>query len=130
VWVPHIAIARIRAPVTVVIQIFITDDIVRDVSRGTRVLVAAVASVAPVIEVVGRTEILEVRIQRIRAAEGGTLAGVERVGLPVASRFPFSFPHADDSIVSVFAGFDPVASGLEDGESLIGRVDLKDIVTA
>ena len=55
---------------------------------------------------------------------------MQRVRLPVAGRFAFPFANTDNGVTPVLAGFHPIPARLEDGERLIGRVDLKDIVAA
>jgi hypothetical protein len=50
--------------------------------------------------------------------------------LPVAGRLTFALANADHRVSSVFAGFNPVSARLEDGERLIGRVNLKHVVAA
>jgi hypothetical protein len=44
-----------------------------------------IPAIAPIVETVGASEILHLRVQRICPIEGGALPGMERVGLPVAS---------------------------------------------
>jgi hypothetical protein len=53
VRIPHRSIVALLRPVAVVIQIFIADDGIRDVLRGSELLFMLVALHGPLIEVVG-----------------------------------------------------------------------------
>ena len=55
---PDVPIARIRPPVTVVIQIFKPDDIRRAILRRARILIAALTRVAPIVKVIGIPNLL------------------------------------------------------------------------
>src|SRR5579864_91158 len=81
---PNVAIAGLRAPVAVFIQVLVPDDIMRNVARGLRVFVAPVATLAPVVEVVGTTEILHLGVEPVCTLHRRALPGVHRIGLPVA----------------------------------------------
>src|SRR5438270_9627810 len=49
---PNGAVLGHRAPASVVVEVFITNDIGRNIARGLRAIFAAVAVTAPMIEVV------------------------------------------------------------------------------
>ena len=59
---PDVPVAGRRAPVAIVIQIFVTDDIVRHISGRPRILVAMITAVAPVVEVVRSADIFNLGI--------------------------------------------------------------------
>ena len=127
---PNVAIVRSWAPVAIFIEIFVTHNIVRHVSCRLRTFIAAGSPIAPVVKVVRRAKVFHLGIQCICALESSSLSGVQRVGLPVAGRFPSSLANADHGVASVLTCFDPVSARLEDGERLVGCVDLKHIVAA
>ncbi len=88
----------------------------------------AVAVFAPPIESVRLSNLFDVRIQSIRAAEGYPLPRVYVVRLPVAGGFALAFAHGNDGIGSIFAGFYSISTWLIDGECLIGCVDFEYVI--
>ena len=129
VRIPDVAVVAFIAPVSVIVQVVVADDVGRDIASGTRILPAVIAVVGPVIELVGIADLFHVGFEGIGAAESGSLSGVDFVGLSVASGFAVSFADRDDSVAAVFAGFHAITSGLVNGERQIRRVDLKGFVT-
>ena len=87
VGVPDVAVVRIVAPVAIVIQILIADDIVGQILRRARVVITVIAAVRPVIKLIGSADINYIGVQRVCPAESASLSGVQRVGLAVAGRF-------------------------------------------
>jgi hypothetical protein len=81
---PNVAITGIWTPVPAVVQVFVSDDIMRDISRRPRIFIAVVAAIAPVVEIVGITEIFHLRVQPIRSFEGGALARANGISLSAA----------------------------------------------
>jgi|APLak6261663012_1056037.scaffolds.fasta_scaffold22375_2 hypothetical protein len=51
---PHIAVFRIATPGAVAVEILIPDDVWRNIARGRRVIVAAVAGARSTVEIVIR----------------------------------------------------------------------------
>src|ERR1019366_4299017 len=96
VWVPDVTIVPIIAPASMVIQIFVADDIAGHILRRARIIVAMIAAVGPVVELVGASEVFYIGVQRIgSSAEGGFLSGVQGVGLAVAGGLAFAAAQAD-----------------------------------
>jgi len=62
---PDIAIVVIIVPVIILIQIFVPDDVIGDIRRGARLIVAVIAIVGPVIELVGSAKVKHFGVQRI-----------------------------------------------------------------
>ena len=125
---PDVPVAGLRTPVAVFVQVLVADHIGRDISGRPRVFIALIAAVAPIIEVVRSTEILDLGIQRIGSIESGALARMQCVGFPVAGRFAFTLANANHGVTSILTRFHTVSSRLENRECLIGSVDLKRII--
>src|SRR5258707_4666914 len=67
---PNGAVLGHRAPATVVVEVFVTNNIGRNVARGLRAIFAAVAVTAPVVEgVAGIARSLNVRGQVVGARQ-------------------------------------------------------------
>ena len=129
VWVPDVTIVPIVAPASMVIQIFVADDIAGHILRRGRIIVAMIATVGPVVELVGATEAFYIGVQRIGAsAEGGSLSGVQGVGLAVARGLAPAVAQADDGVGAVFTSVQPVVSGLGNRKGQVRCIDLEVIV--
>src|SRR5579863_1835280 len=102
----------------------------RDISRRRRIFIAMVAGVAPVVEVVGIPEIIDLGIQPIGPLEGPALPAMQRVSLSVPCGFTSAFANADHGVFSILTRFYAVPPWLKDGERLIRSVDFKYIVVA
>ena len=70
---PHVSIFRIRAPGAVVVQVLVADDVGRDVTRRSRVIVVSLAFVAPVVKVIAITGLVNIRLQVISSGESAAL---------------------------------------------------------
>src|SRR5256885_15122031 len=91
-------------------------------------LAALVAVVCPVIELVGSSDLFHVGVQRIGAAECGSLSGMDCVGLAVTGGLAVAFANRDNGIASIFTGFQAIISRLRNGEGQVWSVDLENIV--
>jgi hypothetical protein len=125
---PDIAIFRLRRPVAIVIQVFVSDDISRNISSGPCILISVVSVIAPVVEIIRRANILHLSVQRVCAVECGALSRVHGICLPVPRRLAFSFANTHNGVGSVFTSLYAVAARLVDGERLIWSINLKDFV--
>ncbi len=126
VWVPDMTIVPIIAPASIVIQVFVADDIAGHIFRRARIVVAMIAAGGPVVELVGATEVFYVGVERIgSAAEGGSFSGVQGVGLAVAGGLASAVAQADDGIAAVFTSVQPVVSGLGNRECQVRCIDLE-----
>ena len=117
------------APVAIVIKIFITDNIGRQVVRRSRSFITVFALISPVVELIRLADVVDFRVQCLGAAEGTLLSSMQRKRLSVAGGFTLTFAHADYCVGAIFAGLQPIAPRLVDRKSLVGCVDLEDIVT-
>ena len=129
VWVPDVTIVPIVAPASMVIQIFVADDIAGHILRRGRIIVAMIATVGPVVELVGATEVFYIGVQRIgSSAERDSLAGVQGVGLAVARGLAPAVAQVDDGGGAVFTSVQPVVSGLGNRKCQVRCIHLEVIV--
>src|ERR1019366_7475261 len=96
--------------------------------RRARVIVTVIATVCPVIELVGSADVNYLGVQRVRPAESASLSGMQRIGLAVASRLASALAYADDRVGAVFTSLYPIASRLGNRKRQVRRIDLVDIV--
>jgi hypothetical protein len=127
---PDVAVSRIVAPVAVVIEVLVADDIGRKVVRGAGIIVAVIAGFGPCVEVIRTVKLFHIGVGLIRTAKCGALAAAQFVALASARGLAIAFANADDGVVSIAADFDAIMTGLKDGEGLIGCVDLEVVVFA
>jgi hypothetical protein len=59
---PDVSVVGIVAPVAIVVEIVIADNIVREILRGTGVVVAMVSGVSPGVEGVWTPDLLDIGI--------------------------------------------------------------------
>ena len=125
---PDVAVGRIVAPVAIVVEVLVADDIGRKVVRGARIIVSVIAGFGPSIKVVRTVKLFHIGVKLIGTAECGALAAAEFIALASARGFAIAFANADDGVVSIGADFNAIMTGLEDGEGLVGCVDLEIVV--
>ena len=122
------SVAGVVAPVAVVVEIFIANDVLREVVSGARVVPTTIAAFRPSIELVGIADLLDVGIQRISAVEGGSLPGVDGIRLTIACGFALSIAKSDYRVAAIFARFNTIISGAIHVERQVWCVDLDRIV--
>jgi len=127
---PNVAVGAIVAPVAVVIEILIANDIVREILGRTGIVVAMIAFVRPIVKGIGIVEIGHFGIELIGAAERSALPAVQAKILAVAGGFAFAFANADDRVITVGAGLDAIMSRLTNRECLVRSIDLEVIIPA
>src|SRR5690349_16554765 len=88
----------------------------------------AVASLPPIVKFIDTASANHIGTNRVRAGERSSFAGMNRVSLAAACRFTFPAAHGHKCGVSVLTRLNPIATGLQDGERLIGRVHFKDLL--
>jgi hypothetical protein len=125
---PNVAVGGVIAPVAVAVEVFVADDIRREVVRGRGIIVAVIAGFGPSVEVVRTVKLFHVGVKLVGTAECGALATAEFVALASARGFSIAFANADDGVVSIRADFDTIVTGLQDGEGLVRRVYLEVVV--
>jgi hypothetical protein len=126
-WEPDVAIFAVRAPIAIVIEVLEADDIARAVSGGTRIVIAALARVAPVVEIIRSANLIHFCVERVRTTERGVLAGMQRIAPTVAGGLAFAFTDGHDTVGPVLGRLDSVAAGPKGGEGLVGGIDFKDV---
>src|ERR1700733_14801697 len=84
-----------------------------------------VAVVSPVIEIVGRINVLDVGVELVGSAEGAALTGVQVESLAVTRGLAGAFAHADDGVTPVRAGLHAIVTGLKDRKCLVGSIDFE-----
>jgi hypothetical protein len=127
---PDVAVGAIVAPVAVVIEILVADDIVRQILCRTGVVIAMIASLGPGVEAIGIAEIGHFGIELIGAAKRSALPAVQAKILAVAGGFAFAFANADDRVITVGAGLHAIMSRLTNRECLVRSIDLEVIIPA
>ena len=99
------------APSAIVIEIFITDYIRRNVAGGGGVILVIVAVTAPAIEVIVTTEAVKVGGELISSSERGVLIGMHGEGLTATRHFAFAAPDGDGRRVARFIDLKAVVTG-------------------
>ena len=129
-WKPHVAVFRRRPPIAVVVEIFNPNQIARTVTSRTRVIIAALSRVRPVVELVGVVDLLHLGGQLRRAAERYALSRMDGVFLAIPGRNTFAFANRHYRVIAVLRSFNPIPSGLKGSKRLVRSVDFKNIVAA
>ena len=122
---PDVSVVGIVAPVAVVVEIVIADDVGCEVVRRAGIVMAVVASFRPTIERIGLADLFDIGIERIGAAESAGLSAVQRIGLPVAGGLAFAFADGNDGVAAIFAGINAVVAGLSDRKCQVRGIDLE-----
>jgi hypothetical protein len=127
---PDLAIFGVAPPDAVLVQVLIAHHFWRDVAHGTRALLAVVAFLAPVVEIVAVAPVNLVDIGRegFCAVHRGPLSGLDCVGTAGATRFSFSVGHGDDRAASVFAGLQAIVPRPQNRKRLVGGIHFEDLV--
>ncbi|MGC2793790.1 MAG: hypothetical protein WA899_17350 [Candidatus Sulfotelmatobacter sp.] len=107
------AIARIVAPVAVVIKVIEADYIPREILRRAGKVVAVVAALGPGIEFVRIVNRLDIGIERVGSAECGSLPAAQREGLACTRRCALAGTDTDYRITSIGTRLDAIMPGLE-----------------
>src|ERR1700687_224830 len=123
---PNVPVGRGTAPTAAVVQVCVADDVRREVTRGARSVIMAVAGISPVGKFIVAAGADDFGSDGVRAGKCPSFAGMNRIGLAAAGRFAFSAPYRHKRRVSVFAGLHTILTGSQDGKRLIGRVHFKD----
>src|ERR1700722_4214133 len=125
---PYVAVGGIVSPVAVVVEVVISDFVMRQILRRTRVVVPVVAGFGPAIELIGPAELFYIRIQRVGAAEGATLPAMQCVRLSITGGLAFAFADCDDGVRFVFACVQAIMSRLHRGERKVRCIDFEIVV--
>ncbi|PYX34629.1 MAG: hypothetical protein DMG80_01515 [Acidobacteria bacterium] len=71
---PNVPIFRFGVPGAVFVQVFVTDNVGRDVARGLRLVIAPIPAIAPIVKVVAITRLIYVRLQLVGTGKCTALA--------------------------------------------------------
>lgn len=125
---PNGAIVWIRPPVPVLVEILESHGAARAITSRSGSLVPGLALSAPVVEIVGSTDLIHFGVERRSSVQCETLAGMHRVALPVARGLALTLADRDDGVVAIFRGVDAITSRLERRERLVGCIDFENVV--
>ncbi|PYT47146.1 MAG: hypothetical protein DMG47_02490 [Acidobacteria bacterium] len=129
VWKPNVAIFGNGAPASVLIEVFVTNDIGRNIARGLRVIFAPVTVTAPAVEVVAVvTETLNVGIELVGTGKRASFPRMNGVGGAAAGDFTLAIADQDNRGVARFVDVDFVVAGAQNGEGEVGRIDFESLV--
>ena len=126
---PNGAVLGHRAPASVVVEVFVSDDIGRNIARGLRAIFAAVAVTAPVVEVVGViAESLNVGVELVDPGKRAGFAGMNGISGAPTGDFAFTFADNNDGGIARFVDVDFVVARTKDRESKVGCIDFESFV--
>ena len=125
---PDVSVVGIIAPVAVVVEIVVADDVMRQVLRGARVIVAVITGFRPAVKLIGAADLLHVGVERIGAAEGAGLPSMQGVSLAVARRLALAFADGHDGVAAIFGGVEAIVPGLGDREREVWRIDFEIVI--
>ena len=63
------AVAGIVMPVAILVEVVVTDDVVREILGGAGMVVALIAAVGPTVELVGAADVLDIGVPGLRRRE-------------------------------------------------------------
>ena len=122
---PDVAIVRIGAPGAVGIEVFVADDVGRDVARRHRGVAAAVAFARPAVQIVVTPRRQGLVVGQAGAVETVPASGVDRVRRAFAVDLGLTALHHDCRGVLVGVDLDAVFAASAQREGEIGRRDFK-----
>src|SRR5579859_4976961 len=110
--VPYMAVFRSIAPVSIVVQIFISDYVLRNILSGSRMFPSPVTVGAPRFKfVVIRAQILHVRAQLVGSREHRVVVGANGIGHSAAGYLPLSVADLDGSGIAALINVDAIDAG-------------------
>src|ERR1039458_1620928 len=121
---PAHAIARNVAPVAVLVEVFVSRHLARNVICGIRLIFSLIAIQRPIVESIFRGHLAKFVIQTIAASECGVLARHHRIGRTTAGNLAASAPHRHFRSIAVRIHIDAVIPRLHHNERHVRRVDL------
>jgi hypothetical protein len=125
---PCIPVIGSGTPVAVFIKILKADYAAVAVASRGRILISALTTIRPVVEIIGPPDLIHFCVQRISTGEGKALARMYGVALTVACRFTFALANRYHGGVAVFGSVHTVTAGTSDGEGLIGGINFEYVV--
>jgi hypothetical protein len=115
----------IVTPIAVIVEVFKTHDIGRQILNGARRVITMIASIDPHIELIGFVDRLDIGVESTRSVKISSLPGFQRISLAAAGYYAIASPDTNHGVTAVFTSLHPIASGVGNGECEIRRVDLE-----
>jgi len=125
---PHRPITRLIAPAAILVEVVIAGDFARNVTCGRRLVFAAVARGAPLVEFVSSPGGREVIGDLIVASHHYPLTRVNRERLTAPRHFALAIAHRDNGGLRIRIRVDAVFAGTIQSEGHVGRIDLENLV--
>jgi hypothetical protein len=127
--IPNVAVLWRIAPVSVVVQIFIPNHILRNILSGPRMFPTTVAVRAPGIKlVVIGVEILYVRVQLIGSREHCVVMGTNGIRRAAARNLAFSVANSNGSGVPALINVDAIDTWSCNRECQVRRINFVRLV--
>ncbi len=127
---PYMPIHGIILPIAVVIEVFVSHHIGRQILRGPRVVVTVIAALDPHVEPIGLVDWFYIGVQIARPVKVADLSGLHGVSLPAACHVPIASPDTNDGQAAILGHLHAIASRVGDIESEIRGVDFEIVVAA
>jgi hypothetical protein len=128
-WIPYVAIFRRIAPVSVVVQIFIPDHVLRNILSRPGMFPSAVTVGAPRVKlVVIRVEVLHVSAQLIRSRKNRVVMRANGIRRSPAGDLAFPVANSDRGGIAAFINVDAIGAWPCNRESQIRRIDFVGLV--
>ena len=127
---PHASIGFIDAPITVRVEVFIADHVLRHIARRLRVFVATVAITGPAVEVIEAWCVNIFVITQAGPRETVRLPRINDVRSTISICFTLTAAHENVRGIAVAIYADPVFTGLRQRESQVRRGHLKYLIAA
>ncbi len=124
-WKPDSAVLARVAPSSILIEVLISDGILRNVPPRRGTIFASVTFVGPALQIVVATHTLDIGVQLIGAAKYPGLVGVHAIGLPATGDFSFSIANDNYGGVARFIHVDSVNARTRGCKSQIRCINLE-----
>ena len=123
------AVFRRIAPVSVVVQIFISDHVLRNILSRPRMFPSAVSLGAPRVKlVVIRAEILHIRAQLIRSRKHRIIVCANGIRRSASGNLAFPVANSDGGRIAAFVNVDAIDARSCNRESQIRRINFVSLV--
>src|ERR1039457_1140173 len=126
--IPHGAIAWRVAPVAVIIQFLVSDDVRRQIAGGRRAPLTVVAVFGPSLERVGRRHSPYIVRQLIGARKLCAVARAQRESLASSSDFSFAVADHGPGSPAIRVGIEAIFAFAQDGDRKSTRLNSSHLV--
>src|SRR5207245_563706 len=120
---PDGAVGRHFTPGVVVVEIFRSDDVGRNIARGIGVIFALIADAAPVVKAVAAGIVVDLVSQGCAAGEARHVIAFYFHGAALSGSFAFAMPNSDHGSIAVGVHIETVLARFSQGESQVRRVN-------